>query len=370
MRPAFATHRSAAGFVLLVVVLLAFPWLAGRAGWTSRAEVHVNRNWLHGPFPWVHSQIHGRQGPVDVALLGSSRLWAGFRARSIEAELEKRLGRKAEVVSLGWNWAGFDGLRAVASDLLAHRKVGMIVVIDEFDDRQGAPHPCAHLWTPPGAEVEGTKELPWPDRLRLAAAAPLSWPRFLLTTGRPWHPFDSSTLACARLNGQNPAALFDHLLPENGSLHKEECAPADGSFEPSVPSFGATKPEVLRFGPGTASRFAFTGPPSSSYQRDQVKALARLCREKGTKLVAVSMPVPADRTNPAVRERENLSDLAGEPVTMIGVPGQQLFEGLTEDQVRRLYYDPVHLNANGADRLTALIAPVLAGIYQENDHAE
>lgn len=370
MRPAFTCTRSAAAFALFVATLLVLPQAVGLTQWLSKSEVHVSRNWLHGPFPWNHYQIHNRSEPVDIALLGSSRMWAGINAPLIERELNARLGRKAEVISLGWNWAGYDSLHAVAADLIRHRKVGMIVILDEFDDREGAPHPCVHLWTPPGGEVAGNKELPWPDRVRIWAAAPLGSPKFAVTGRRVYQDFDSSVLSCAKTNGQNPIAVFNDIEPNHGSLQKEVCPPGTGAFTPIKPLFDSPVPEVIRFSAETRDRFSITGPPSSAYQRDHFRALARLCREKGTRMVAVNMPKPADRESYTIRERHVWSEFAGVPVTALGVSGQELFRGLSEMEVRRLYYDPVHLNANGSKRLTTLLAPVLADIFTSREYVD
>ncbi len=370
MRPAFTSTPSAAAFALFVAALLVLPQVIGRTGWLAKSDVHVSRTWLHGPFPWNHFQIHNRREPVDIALLGSSRMWAGINAPLIEREFSARLGRKAEVISLGWNWAGFDSLHVVAADLLSHRKVGMIVILDEFDDREGAPHPCAHLWTPPGGDVPGTNELPWLDRLHVWAGAPLGLPKFAVTGRRAYQDFDSSMLSCTKTNGQYPIAVFNDIEPNLGSLQKEECPPGMGAFTPIEPRFDSPAPEVLRFSAGTRVNFNFTGPPSSTYQRDHLRALARLCHENGTRLVAVNMPKPEDRASPTIRERQVWSEFAGAPITAIGVPGEQLFRGLSELEVRRLYYDPVHLNANGSKRLTTLLAPALADILTSKEHVD
>ena len=49
---------------------------------------------------------------------------------------------------------------------------------------------------------------------------------------------------------------------------------------------------------------------------------------------------------------------------LVGVPAQQMFGSLTDAEILKLYSDQAHLNKNGQDYFTPLIAPVLINLYE------
>jgi hypothetical protein len=58
--------------------------------------------------------------------------------------------------------------------------------------------------------------------------------------------------------------------------------------------------------------------------------------------------------------QENL----GDNLFLLGVPPAKMFGGLTDDEVRRLYFNPGHLNKNGQKYFTSLIGPSLLKLYE------
>ena len=66
-----------------------------------------------------------------------------------------------------------------------------------------------------------------------------------------------------------------------------------------------------------------------------------------------------------IQEREFWPDVLHADVTMMGIPPATLFAGLTDDDVRKLYYNPTHLNKNGQEYFTQIITPRLLEIYAD-----
>ena len=180
MRPAFSSSRQALAFVLLLAGILGLPGFVAKLGVLRSVEVHVSRKWQFGPFNWIDWQVHHRTNDVDVAFLGSSRLFAGVNAAIVKEQLSAQLGRPAEVFTLGWHVAGYDALYAVARDLLAHRKVRMLVIYDDCYASSDKPNPFSYHWYRPGADPVPVALLPWLERVRLYAGSLLSVPRFMV----------------------------------------------------------------------------------------------------------------------------------------------------------------------------------------------
>ena len=90
---------------------------------------------------------------------------------------------------------------------------------------------------------------------------------------------------------------------------------------------------------------------------------AALAREHGCKLVVIHIPTFDERRATVIDEPTYWPDTLRENVTMIGIPGATLFRGLTDDEIRKLYSDPSHLNENGQDYFTDVMIPILLKVY-------
>lgn len=75
---------------------------------------------------WIYERIHYDDKPIDVAFLGSSRSGAGIYPTLLEPALAAR-GIKARVVNFALPSTGFDIRETIAAELLATRRVKLIV---------------------------------------------------------------------------------------------------------------------------------------------------------------------------------------------------------------------------------------------------
>jgi hypothetical protein len=69
----------------------------------------------------------------------------------------------------------------------------------------------------------------------------------------------------------------------------------------------------------------------------------------------------AERRSACVEERIPWPDAVGLP--LVGVPGETLFAGVTEQDMPKFYYDIGHLNRNGAAHFTRTVLPALLAIH-------
>src|SRR5580698_8357613 len=108
MSPAFSTTRQATAFGLLLLLLLLLPVLIGKSCLPPREEIYSSLPWGAGAYPYLEDQIFNQKEDIDIAFMGSSRMWWGIDTPQVEAQLSQKLGRKAVVSSLCWNAPGFD----------------------------------------------------------------------------------------------------------------------------------------------------------------------------------------------------------------------------------------------------------------------
>lgn len=357
MRPAFSSSRQTISFALLLALLLALPLLIGRGSLTQRREVYPAIPWKYGAFPWIQKKVFTETSDVDIAFIGSSRIWTDIDAPYVQKKLSEQLGRQSEVFTLGWNWSGYDALYIIARDLLANRHVHTLVIYDEG----GAPHSQSHRWFRMGKGSESLEGLPWSAQIGLYGSAVLGMPRQLLSWARLDRLEDPSRW---RDNEFYADLGVDDLSRRLGS-HRARAGinRSPRNFLQYTPPSAATSDDVVIYSTKTLSAFAFTGPHAEAYELHFARKLARLCQATGTQLVALHLPVMADMNEVVISERMPWHERLAAPVAFAGIPGSKLFAQIPPSELPKLFYDKNHFNQNGQDLFTPLITPALLKIY-------
>jgi hypothetical protein len=75
--------------------------------------------------------------------------------------------------------------------------------------------------------------------------------------------------------------------------------------------------------------------------------------------------VTTEATSPLIEERTFWPNLFGSRLIMMGIPPSELFEGLSEENIFKLFYNFEHLNQNGQEFFTSIITPRLVQIYED-----
>ena len=89
----------------------------------------TDTDWVrYAEYPGHHQMIYGQRGDVDLAVMGSSRSMRVFQADSVSAAVEKSLGVKPVICDLSRAWRDLGHMEVFIRDLLATRKVRMLLV--------------------------------------------------------------------------------------------------------------------------------------------------------------------------------------------------------------------------------------------------
>jgi hypothetical protein len=332
----------------VVILCLLLPVLATPAGPGRRGDAYiagVSRD--RGPFAWIHSQIFQTTSPLDIAFMGSSLMMGNVNTESVEQHLSASLGRQLRVRTIAWNGSGFDSLYFIAKDLLERRRVKLLIIDDQrrlFD----GPSIHAFAWYRWADTHQDVADQPWRIRISLYASAVLGTPRGL------W----------GRVRAEGDTTPYDwYLGGERGFV-------LGGSrMRPGTPDSGlATAPEPpggwVQYGPGSRSLFTFDHEPTGHFQTPFRDKLISLCRQHGVRLIVLHFPLPREAglgTVPVCGMHPGLFDGG---VGLLGIPGDRFFRGLNPSQIQELYYDPVHMNARGQDRLTRSLLPALRRLHE------
>jgi hypothetical protein len=344
MDPPFATRWQAVCFLLLLVILLTLPILVTRFRLVLKSDVYSGVTTRHGPFTYLQQQIFSERSELDIVFVGSSLIWAGIDTPYVQRELSKKLGREAKVVTLATNWRGEDLTYTVLSDLLAHRKVRMVVLTMPLPyQTQSAPHHQAFRWWLYGDNEAELRRLPLKDRVAVYGEQVLGAPRHLLSAIR---------------SNRIVAAPLDRKL---GALQEES------GFQgaPFVRrTYQAPPPEArgLIYSPETRNQFEFTGQALSQYQSEFLSATFMLLSKHQTRVLILHVPTSQERHSAVVSERMFWPAVMGQDVPILGVTPATLFAGMSDAEIDQFFYDE-HLNVNGSELFTRTVTPGILEVY-------
>jgi hypothetical protein len=363
MRPAFSSTKQAAAFALLLLLLLLSPVLAGKKFLPPREETYSAASLNLGCYPFIQQQIFEEKGDVDIAIVGSSQIWAAIDTPYVQAELSKKLGRKAGVITLGWNWCGFDALYFITRDLVANRKVHMIVIHEEYSPDWPIPHIAVPRLFRFGDNREDLAGLPLAWQAAYYADSLRGMPRNILSLIRtnlpvkwppPRHDWDRSYQAAATAERLGSISV---LL---GYETKNNTRP---NFEAFTPGHDVPPTEVCIYSAEKNPRFQFTGPSTPPEQLHFAKKLAALARANDIELVWLHIPKVEEMRALAVPERECWPQVLPGGVILVGIPPASFLDGISDQDVCKLFYLHNHLNKNGQEYFTRAITPTLLKLY-------
>jgi hypothetical protein len=366
MRPAFSSTKQAAAFALLLLLVLLSPVLAGKKVLPPREQSYASLSWGSGPYPWIRNQIFEETNDIDIAFMGSSHILHAVDTPYVQAKLSERLGRPAVVRTLAWGGAGYDALYFIAQDLLAHRRVRMLVFYDENPGARPG-NTAVKSWFRFSENAGALAGLPLSESALYYFSSLVGLPRNLLCRVRPnlpaplvsnppnyWESHYGSDsivklLGCTRSElGFNYDSLSDHFT----------------AFIPFVPPVAVTAADVEIYSPAGKNNFEFSHAPLPDWQVHFARKLAGLARENDCRLVMLSIPVLADAPVTAIRERAFWPEIFQADVSQIGISPARLFTGLSDEELHRLFTNAGHFNKNGMDYFTSLIAPGLIQLYE------
>jgi hypothetical protein len=305
----------------------------------------------------LHDQIFVEKGDIDIAFMGPSTMFWGIDTPRVEAELSKQLGRPAVVRSLCWNAPGFDPFYFIMEDLLRRRKVRVIVLCDCATGARSTAHSGAPSWFRWADNAGEIDDLGLRAKISFYSSAILGIPRNLLGMLRPNLPvIPGDEISWPGFSHLKSPALRLGSLAVNLSR--------GGTFSHYAPRTDARPSDVCVYSDATRQNFKFSGTPMTRMQAQFLGKIGALAHNRQVKLVYLHMPLSTEKKSPVIEEDFFWPDFLGGEVTMMGIPSAKLFAGLGEEEIGRFFWNYQHLNQNGQEYFTSVIAPSIAGIYE------
>jgi hypothetical protein len=351
MPPAFSSPRQAAGFALLLLLTLVSPPLAGKLGLLPPLEqAYASYAWGSGSYPYQQDQIFHQKGDIDILFIGSSHMNSAIDPQYVEDHLSQKLGRPATVISLCWGGAGFDALYFVASDVLQHRKVRMLVFYD--DHGKGEPFPLSWRFVRWSDRTEALSDLPWRFQVAYYYGSIIGMPRNLFNRLVPSLPIDLSP-------GKKIEIAQDEFHPPFKWLGLNS-PPA------AVPLQTGAKPsDVCVYSPVTKAEFDFSGRSAPFFQVYFAKKLVALAEAHQTRLVCLNIPILTDQKKDVISQGSLWPQVFSSHSALVGIPPTKLFAGMSAEQVSGLYRDWAHLNDKGQAYFTSIVTPAMIQLYEQ-----
>jgi len=355
MQPAFSSLRQAVGYLLLLLVLLLLPVIVDRLGLLSRPNTYLAMPTATGDaFSYVDRQIFEKKTDLDIVFLGSSRIWADVATPYVQQQLSAQLGREAQVITLGSNMPGDDRNYVMLRDLLLHRKVKMVVLginTEDFDKVSAArPYVWAYRFFNPGTD-EMLPGLPFRSQATLYAEAVLGMPRQLLSLVR------SNLVEKSEFSGSLGAHEF-----QAGFVNRVGGYDLS-TFIPYAPPSPQVPVKDMIYSTESQQNFHFSGQAMLPYQKIFDQRIGQLLRQYHVHLVMICLPHISESKDATAEVITNWPAVYGQPVDVVGVPPVRLFGSMSDEDLKKLFYNPGHLNANGDIYFTHVITPALIDIY-------
>ena len=97
---------------------------------------------IHNRVQWSYERIHFDPTPIDVAVIGNSRMEAGINAPALSAALSTRLGRRVNVVNLSTPQEGRNMHWVMARELIAAHPEVSLILLSVIEQEPRVSHPA------------------------------------------------------------------------------------------------------------------------------------------------------------------------------------------------------------------------------------
>lgn len=340
MRPAFTRRGDALLFTVLLAVVLAFPaspWWPGPEGrfWPPLPllnNVTIVRGILFGP-----------PRDYDIVLSGASALWNDVDPDILREEFVKAGLPAPRVVYVPYEGFWPEVRYGLLETFFQRHTARLVLLNEEIYPAWGASQ-GPYVLSPRDPVLTG---LPAAQRGALYGAAVVAGSRVAfenLTTPRPGKGWWWAT---------GPLGFWSSRQGYGGTAFEEWAG-----WHPEVPVS-----EILHVKEPETPPTALPMPTSAHFRR----RTEELITAHGGTFAYVTTPWFYHRRLDLLNERTDVAYPPEHP--FLGVAPARLFAGMTDEDIKRVYRDDGHLNANGSAVFTRLLAPAILQLWKEATHA-
>src|ERR1700722_18749285 len=307
-----------------------------------------------GPSDWHTNQILKETGPLDVLLLGNSRMVSAIDHAALREQVHTP-GPPLKSETIGANFNAYDLSYTFLRDFFAHRHAQLVVLnypdFPQIDNHPGEKYIRRLGQSDPGMDI-GNLGLTISNYAEMA----LIGPRLALASiVRP---------GSITRQGYRTMEEFPDLERTQGSNTPEEGyqenrgSPREAFVRYS--SSGAPRPAVtIRSGAAIPPGVVLTDRALTPIESAYLPAIKALCEKNNAVLALMKLPM-ADSQGPIEISRQVLA--LGIPIVAASL--ESMFGDIPTERIKENYSNHIHFNANGARRSAEAYGPALQALLQ------
>jgi hypothetical protein len=290
---------------------------------------------LHFRSIWSYERVALDDTPIDIAIIGNSRLQSAISAPVLQMRLAERLGRPVRVANLSLPQEGRNAHYAMAKQLFAHHPEVKLVLLSAIEDMPREGHP-AFRNIAEESDVLAAPVLINRSYLEDLAFVPYRQMSLFVQTLMP-QTFGVGEHDGAEYIGPDYDTTLSYVSPTRGFIDKEVVIPAEQLRPPAQERARSITPAVLP---------AAYAAQEYAIEHHYTRAIADLAKANGSAVGFVYLPI--------FEFPEPLRQ--GEFYRAIGLV-------LSADCIApqsELFSDYGHLNRTGAHQVSRMLGDTLA----------
>lgn len=233
------------------------------------------------PAVWGYERIVFDPAPIDVAVVGNSRLQAAISAPQLSQELTQNLGRPVRVANLSMPQEGRNAHYAIVRNLLEHRPEVKLIVLSAIEQMPREGHPAFRSIAEAG-DLATAPMLVNRDWLEDLSQIPFRQMSLFVQTQWP-APFGvTRQFRQGAYFGTGYDSTFSFRSPTGNFVDRDSVVPAAELLPPARARAQSITPPLL---PPAAADMEFT------VERIYTRKIARLAQAKGVRIAFLYAPI-------------------------------------------------------------------------------
>jgi hypothetical protein len=308
-----------------------------------------------GPSDWHRNEVLKETGPLDILVLGNSRMLMAMNHAALRQDVHSPDGPlKSETIAARFN--GYDLSYSFLRDFFLHRRARVVVLnypdIPQVDNHPGEKYIRSLGQPDPGLDIK-TPRLAITDYAEMA----LIGPRLAL----------ASVIRPGPLTRQGYRTMEDFpdfeqtrgsYIPDEG-YQESKTSPRAAFVQYNSPD----KPQpavIISRGAPLPAGVTLSDRPLTPIESAYLPAIKTLCEKNGAVLAFMRLPM-ANSQGPI----EISSQVLALGVPIIAASSEMMFGNISAEDIKENYWDHLHFNSNGSRRSAEVFGPALQTLLQQ-----
>jgi hypothetical protein len=308
-----------------------------------------------GPSDWHMNEVLKETRPLDILVLGNSRMLTAIDHSALREDVQTPDGPlRSETIAARFN--GYDLTYTFLKDFFKHRHARLVVVnypdIPQIDNHPGQKYIRMLGQPDPGLDIKSLS-LAITDYAEMALIGPRLALASIFRPGPLTRQGYRTMEDFPDYEKTRGSYTPDEGYQENKTSPRAKFAPYESPNKPQ-PAI------IIRPGAPLPLGVILTNKALTSLELAYLPAIKRLCEDNGAKLVFMMLPLATSQ-----EPIEVSSQVLALGVPIIAASTESMFGNISSENIKNNYFDPLHLNSNGARRSAQVFGPALQTLLEQ-----